>query len=239
MLTLRASQDRGSASFDWLESKHSFSFGSYYDPDHMQFGPLRVINEDWIDPAAGFGMHGHKDMEIITYVLDGALEHRDSLGSGSVIRHGDVQRMSAGTGIRHSEFNHSKTEPVHLLQIWIEPERAGLTPSYEERAFAGTIGPGLTLIASRDARDGSLTIHQDVDLYAARPSAGDRIDHAPAAGRKIWVQTARGEIEVNGQRLEAGDGLAIEDETSVTVLARSDAEFLLFDMNRTARHPSA
>lgn len=231
MLTLRASQDRGSASFDWLESRHSFSFGSYYDPDHMQFGPLRVINEDWIEPAAGFGMHGHKDMEIITYVLDGALEHKDSLGSGSVIRHGDVQRMSAGTGIRHSEFNHSRTEPVHLLQIWIEPEAKGLTPDYEERDFADGIGPELTLIASRDARGGSLKIHRDVDLYAARPAAGDRIEHAPAAGRRVWIQTARGEIEVNGEALAAGDGLAIEDEPRVTILARSDAELLLFDMH--------
>lgn len=230
MLNVRGSADRGSASLGWLESKHTFSFGSYHDPDHMGFGSLRVINEDWIDPGAGFDTHGHKDMEIISYVLEGALEHKDSIGSGSVMRPGDVQHMTAGTGIRHSEFNHSQTEPVHLLQIWIEPERAGLAPGYSEKSFAAERHGRLCLLASRDGRDGSLTIHQGADVFATQLEAAAEVQHKTGPGRKIWVQVARGEVELNGEVVVEGDGVALEDEPRITLKARTDAEFLLFDM---------
>lgn len=230
MLTLRESNDRGSASLGWLESKHSFSFGSYHDPNHMGFGALRVINEDWIDPGAGFDTHGHRDMEIVSYVLDGALEHKDSIGSGSVMRPGDVQRMSAGTGIRHSEFNHSQHDPVHLLQIWIEPERAGLTPGYEEKSFAADRRGRLCLLASRDGRDGALTIHQDVDIFATQLEASAEVQYEVRPGRKVWVQVARGAADINGEQLGEGDGAALEGEPKLKLKARTDAEILLFDM---------
>jgi hypothetical protein len=231
MIVIRKSEDRGHVDFGWLESKHTFSFGHYVDPKHMGVGPLRVINEDRVKPGAGFDTHGHRDMEIISYVLDGALEHRDSIGTGSVIRPGEVQRMSAGTGIRHSEYNHSDDAPVHFLQIWILPETDGLVPSYEQKAFAAVETKGrLRLVGSRDGRDGSVTIHQDVDLYAGRFDDGDTARLPLAPGRSAWVQVARGDVEVNGARLNTGDGAYISDSATVEVTGREGAEILAFDM---------
>ncbi|MEJ2258146.1 MAG: pirin family protein, partial [Woeseiaceae bacterium] len=199
MLAIRAANERGKASFGWLDSRHTFSFGHYYDPQFMGFGPLRVINEDRVRPGEGFATHGHRDMEIISYVLDGALEHKDSLGTGSIIRPGDVQRMTAGTGVHHSEYNASATDPVHFLQIWILPERDGLEPGYEQKAFPAEEKLGrLRLVGSRDGRDGSVTIHQDVDLYAALLGAGDEIAHRFAEGRYGWLQVARGSVRLEG-----------------------------------------
>ncbi|HEX7965263.1 MAG TPA: pirin family protein [Gammaproteobacteria bacterium] len=232
MITLRPAAERGKADFGWLDSRHTFSFGQYMDPRHMGFGPLRVINEDKVQPAQGFGTHGHADMEIISYVLEGALEHKDSIGTGSVIRPGDVQRMSAGTGIQHSEFNHSKSEPVHFLQIWLIPERRGIQPGYEQKRFEDADKRGrLRLIASRDGREGSVTVHLDADLYACVLDEGDGVRHAPAPGRSQWLQVARGALTLNGQRLAAGDGAALQGEREVAVSAAVDGtEFLLFDM---------
>ena len=232
MIRIRKAAERGSVSFGWLQSKHTFSFGQYHDPAHMGFGALRVINEDRVEPGAGFATHGHQDMEIISYVLDGALAHRDSLGTGSVIRPGDVQRMSAGTGIRHSEFNHSDRDAVHFLQIWLVPERAGLPPSYEQKAFGDAELRGrLRLIGAQDGRDGAVTIHQDVDLYAGRFGSGDRARLAVGSGRIAWVQVARGAVEVDGERLAAGDGAAITDPESIAIDGREeDAEVLVFVM---------
>lgn len=231
MLNIRKSDERGPTNIGWLNSKHTFSFGRYYDQAHMGFGPLRVINEDRVIPGAGFGTHGHSDMEIISYVLDGALEHKDSIGTGSVIRPGDVQRMSAGSGIHHSEFNHSKTDPVHFLQIWIVPERGGLEPSYEQRAFTDAEKRGrLRLVGSRDGRDGSVTIHQDVDLYAGLFDDGESARLRLRPGRKAWVQVARGDAVVNGDRLAAGDGAAITGVETLKIEGRQDAEVLVFDM---------
>jgi quercetin 2,3-dioxygenase len=232
MIQIRGAADRGASDLGWLDSRHTFSFSDYYDPGHMGFGPLRVINEDRVVPGAGFGKHGHRDMEIISYVLEGALEHKDSIGTGSVIRPGDVQIMSAGTGILHSEFNHSKVEPVHFLQIWIEPERAGIAPRYEQKTFSDGDKRGrLLLVASPDGRDGSLTVHQDVELRAAILEAGQRVAQALKTGRKAWLQLARGDLQLNGQDLKAGDGAAIEAESSLTLEAKSDrAEILLFDL---------
>lgn len=232
MLTLRKAEERGRANFGWLDSRHSFSFGHYYDPGHMGFGSLRVINDDRIAGGEGFPTHPHADMEIITYVLSGALSHKDSLGTGSVIHRGDVQRMSAGTGIRHSEFNAAATEPVHLLQIWIIPERKGLIPSYEQTTFADADKRGvLRLIGSRDGRDGSVTIHQDVDLYATILGENDTVAHALAPGRKAWVQVARGTATLNGEQLHPGDGVAVENADTVELVGTSDdAEILLFDL---------
>jgi redox-sensitive bicupin YhaK (pirin superfamily) len=230
-LTLRRAEERGKANFGWLDSRHSFSFGHYYDPAHMGFGPLRVINEDRVAPGGGFPAHPHSDMEIISYVLDGALEHKDSLGTGSVIRPGDVQRMSAGTGVRHSEFNASKTDPVHFLQIWVIPEKPGITPGYEQKTFARAEKQGrLRLIGSRDGRDGSVTIHQDVDLYATVLADGQSVHHALKSGRGAWVQVARGAILLNGERLEAGDGVSIAQEGEIVIGGLDDSEVLLFDM---------
>jgi len=228
---LRKSEERGKANFGWLDSKHSFSFGHYYDSKHMGFGPLRVINEDRVTPGGGFPTHPHSDMEIISYVLDGALEHKDSIGTGSVIRPGDVQRMSAGTGIRHSEFNASKTAPVHFLQIWIIPDRKGLAPGYEQKTFVASEKSGrLRLIGSRDGRDGSVTVHQDVDIYATVLEPGETVSHALAADRIAWIQVARGSIKLNGQLLEAGDGLAVQTQGELLLKSESSAEVLLFDM---------
>lgn len=230
-LTLRKAQERGRANLGWLDSRHTFSFGHYYDPEHMGFGPLRVINDDRVAPGGGFPTHPHSDMEIISYVLEGALEHKDSIGTGSVIRPGDVQRMSAGTGIRHSEFNASKSEPVHFLQIWILPEKKGLEPGYEQKAFADEEKRGrLRLIGARDGRDGAITIHQDVDLYAALLAKGEADEHTIAAGRGGWVQVARGSVAVNGRALDEGDGLAISTSGAVRIEGLADAEVLLFDM---------
>jgi hypothetical protein len=232
MLTLRRAEERGRANLGWLDSRHSFSFGHYYDPEHMGFGPLRVINDDRVAPGGGFPTHPHGDMEIVTYVLDGALAHKDSLGTGAVIRAGDVQRMSAGSGIRHSEFNASKTEPVHFLQIWILPEKAGLEPGYEQRTFSAEEKRGrLRLVGSRDGRDGSVTIHQDVDLYATLLDDGGSVSHALKAGRSAWVQVAQGTATLNGAQLYPGDGVAVEEPGDLTLVGTSeDAEILLFDM---------
>jgi quercetin 2,3-dioxygenase len=231
MITVRKSAERGVTKIDWLDSRHSFSFGDYYDPRQMGFGPLRVINEDFVRAGEGFGMHPHRDMEIITYIVSGALEHRDSLGTGSVIRPGDVQRMTAGTGIRHSEFNPSAEEPVHLLQIWILPERKNLEPSYEERAFSDAERQGkLRLIAARDGRDGAVTIHQDADVYASLLDSGQQVVHELADGRTAWLQLIKGELKLNNTQLEAGDGAAVTAESRLQITARQSAEFLLFDM---------
>jgi quercetin 2,3-dioxygenase len=230
-VTLRKSEERGRANFGWLDSRHSFSFGHYYDPEHMGIGPLRVINDDRVAPGGGFPTHPHSDMEIISYVLEGALEHRDSLGTGSVIRPGDVQRMSAGTGIRHSEFNASKKEPVHFLQIWVIPERQGLAPSYQQKAFSDADKRGLLrLVGSRSGRDGSVLIHQDVDLYAALLATAESVSHELRAGRCAWLQVARGAVKLNGEQLLAGDGAAIETAGSLVITGIEDAEVLLFDM---------
>ncbi len=231
MITVRKSGDRGVARFDWLFSRHTFSFGHYYDPKHMGFGPLRVINEDQVKPGAGFPTHGHQDMEILSYVLAGALEHKDSLGTGSVIRPGDVQRMSAGTGIRHSEYNHSASDPVHFLQIWILPEAGGIAPGYQQIAVPDAEKRGaLRLIGSRDGREGSVTIHQDVDLYAGLFDGAETADLTLRKGRLAWIQVARGTVTVAGEPLEAGDGLAIRDVDTITIADGADAEVLLFDM---------
>jgi quercetin 2,3-dioxygenase len=231
MVTLRPAAERGRTQIDWLDSRHSFSFGDYQNPRQMGFRSLRVINDDRVAPAAGFGMHGHRDMEIVTYVLEGALEHRDSLGTGEVIRRGDVQRMTAGTGIRHSEFNPSQTEPVHFLQVWIFPQERGLRPAYEQKTFpeAGKRGR-LRLIASPDERDGGLKIHQDVDLFASVLGPNEGVTHALAHGRSAWLQVARGRIELNGRAMAEGDGAAVVDEKELAVVSEAGAEFLLFDL---------
>lgn len=232
MLMFRPSEARGHANFGWLDSRHSFSFGRYFDPAHMGFGALRVINEDKVAPGAGFDTHDHRDMEIITYVLEGGVEHKDSLGTGSVVRPGDVQRMTAGTGIQHSEFNASSTDPVHFLQIWIEPERKGLEPGYEQKTFPTNERTGtLKLVGSRDGREGSLTIHQDVDLYSTSLATGGGVTHEIRSGRKVWIQVARGTITANDQPLYAGDGLGLSDEGTLMITATDDAEVLLFDLS--------
>jgi redox-sensitive bicupin YhaK (pirin superfamily) len=232
MITVRSSRDRGNANFGWLDSRHTFSFGSYYDPQHMGFGPLRVINEDKVTPGQGFSTHGHRDMEIISYVLDGALAHKDSIGNGSVMHPGDVQRMSAGTGILHSEYNASETDPVHFLQIWILPETEGIAPGYEQTFFTPEDKQGnLRLVGSCDGRDGSVTIHQDLNLYAARLSPDESVSHTLEAGRLGWVHVARGVVTLNGHDLTAGDGAAIADESVLTLTGiGDDTEVLLFDM---------
>jgi len=232
MITIRPAQDRGTANFGWLDSRHTFSFGNYHDPNYMGFADLRVINEDKVTSGQGFGTHGHRDMEIISYVLEGALEHKDSIGTGSVIRPGDVQRMSAGTGIQHSEFNASKTEPVHFLQIWILPEQKGIKPSYEQKTFSEEEKRGtLRLVGSRDGRDGSITIHQDVNLYASTLPDGETVSHPLAEGRVAWLQVVRGAVQLNDQPLTAGDGAAIAQESRITLQgAAKDTEVLLFDM---------
>jgi len=233
MIAIRPSNERGNANFGWLNSRHTFSFGHYYDPEFMGFGPLRVINEDKVQPAQGFATHGHSDMEIISYVLDGALEHKDSLGTGSIIRPGDVQRMTAGTGVRHSEYNASKTDPVHFLQIWIIPEANSLEPSYEQKAFTAEEKQGqLRLVGSRDGREGSVTIHQDVDLYASLLVRGDSVTHQLAENRLGWLQVARGEVRLNGKNLKAGDGVSVTGPQPDEIDGVEDAEVLLFDMGR-------
>ena len=231
MVAIRKAAERGRARFGWLDSRHTFSFGHYYDPQHMGFGPLRVINEDRVEPARGFDTHPHRDMEIISYVLDGALEHKDSLGNGSIIRPGDVQRMSAGTGVLHSEFNASDSDPVHFLQIWILPERTGLDPGYEQKNFDPEGRRGrLRLVGSPDGRDGSVTIHQEVDLYAALLDADEQVEHELAEGRRGWVHVARGRVALNGTALGAGDGAAVHGPVTVSLGDADDAEILLFDM---------
>jgi quercetin 2,3-dioxygenase len=231
MIRIRRSAERGHADFGWLKSRHTFSFGNYHDDRFMGFGPLRVINEDRVEPGRGFGQHSHQNMEILSWVLDGALAHKDSIGTGAVIVPGEMQRMTAGTGIAHSEFNNSASERVHFLQIWILPAKQGLTPGYEQRSFAEKLRDGgLLLVASADGRDGSVLIHQDVDLYVARPAADAQLSHPFKSGRIGWVQVARGSIEIDGQSLEQGDGAAIDDVAQLRIEALEDAELLLFDM---------
>ena len=232
MINLRRAAERGIANFGWLDSRHTFSFGDYHDPEQMGFGVLRVINEDRVSPGQGFGTHGHRDMEIISYVLEGALEHKDSIGTGSVIRPGDVQVMSAGTGIRHSEFNHSKKDPVHFLQIWVMPDRQGLKPRYDQKNFPDMEKRGrLRLVGSPDGRDGSIIIHQDAEIYASLLASGEAVAHALPAGRRGWVQVIRGAVEVNGQSVSAGDGVAVKDEPDLAITSRADAsEILVFDL---------
>jgi redox-sensitive bicupin YhaK (pirin superfamily) len=232
MVNVRYAGNRGVTNLGWLDSRHSFSFGHYYDPEHMGFGPLRVINQDRVRPGAGFDTHGHRDMEIVSYVLDGALEHKDSIGTGSVIRPGDVQVMSAGTGIRHSEFNHSKQEPVHFLQIWLLPDKQGLPPRYDQKSFADAEKRGrLRLVGSPDGRDGSIVIHQDAELYDSLLDDGESVNHVLKSGRKAWVQVVRGAVAVNGEALRAGDGASVERESKLAVTARADgSEILLFDL---------
>lgn len=232
MITLRPSRDRGQANFGWLDTRHTFSFGNYYDPDHMGFATLRVINEDKVAPKQGFPTHGHRDMEIVTYVLKGSLAHKDSIGNGSIMRPGDVQRMSAGTGIMHSEYNASETDPVHLLQIWILPEVKGIAPSYEQTFFAPEEKQGrLRLVGSRDGREGSVTIHQDLNLYAGLLTPQQSVTHTFDGDRTAWVHVAKGAVNLNGHDLTAGDGAAVSAETTLTLTGTSeDAEVLLFDM---------
>ena len=231
MITIRKSEERGHFDFGWLDTYHTFSFDQYFDPAHMHFRHLRVINEDRVAPGQGFPTHSHRDMEIITYILSGALEHQDSMGNGSVIRPGDVQRMSAGTGVSHSEYNPSETEAVHLLQIWIMPRARGLPSGYEQKAFTEDERRGrLRLVASEDGREGSVTIQQDARLYAGILERGSAAEHKFAAGRYGWAQVARGNVEINGVTLNQGDGAAIRDEDSVKLVAEDQAEVLLFDL---------
>ena len=231
MLQIRKSEARGAANHGWLDSKHSFSFGSYHDPDHVGFGPLLVINEDRVQGSQGFGTHGHRDMEIISYVLSGALEHKDSMGTGSVLHYGDVQRMSAGTGVRHSEFNHNADEIVHFLQIWIQPNQVGIPPSYEEKNFTVESKLGnLRLIASKDGREGSVLIHQDASIFATILRSGDAVEHKLAAGRIAYVHVIRGDVTVNGTALKGGDALKLTAEELVTLGNATDAEVLVFDL---------
>jgi redox-sensitive bicupin YhaK (pirin superfamily) len=230
MNQLRKSNDRGHANHGWLDSHHSFSFGGYHDPAHMGYGALRVINEDRVAPSSGFGTHGHRDMEIITYVLEGELGHKDSIGNGSVIRPGDVQRMSAGTGIRHSEYNHAAQE-THFLQIWIEPNVTGIAPGYEEKRFEAAEKRGrLKLVASPDGADGSVLIHQDARLYAGLFNGAESATLELSAGRRAYVHVARGSVSVNGMALEAGDALKVSDEAAVKLSDGVDAEVLVFDL---------
>jgi hypothetical protein len=231
MIVKRPAAERGHFDHGWLDTSHTFSFADYHDPAHMGFRALRVINEDRVAAGQGFGAHSHRDMEIITYVLDGALAHADSIGKRSTIVPGDVQRMSAGTGITHSEFNARQDEPVHFLQIWLLPDRRDLAPGYEQKAIPESEERGvLRLLASRDGRDGTVTIHQDVDLYASRLEPGERVKHALADGRHAWLQMVRGRIELNGTPLAAGDGAAVSGENALEMVAQESAHFLLFDL---------
>lgn len=231
MLEIRKSEERGVADHGWLKSQHTFSFADYYDPKQMGFGPLRVINEDRVQSGQGFGTHGHRDMEIISYVLEGALEHKDSIGTGSVIRYGDVQRMSAGSGVQHSEFNHSPSEPVHFLQIWIEPNVKNISPSYEEKRFDVAAKQGrLCLIASSEGRDDSVRIHQQADVYASILSGDDAIIHQLASGRIGYVHVIRGQLSVNGITLDSGDAVKASAENFLSLSDAKDAEVLLFDL---------
>jgi len=231
MLTVRKAEERGHANHGWLNSWHTFSFADYQDPRHMGFGPLRVINDDTVQPGQGFGTHGHRDMEIITYVLDGAVEHKDSMGNGSIIRPGNVQRMSAGTGVRHSEFNPSRDERVHFLQIWIEPKITGVKPGYEEKQFGLADKKGqLRLVASPNGREGAVTIHQDATVYASMLDGKDAVTHRLATGRRAYIHVARGAVKVNGTALKDGDGARVENESSIELKDAREAEVLLFDL---------
>lgn len=228
-MQIRRADERGRTKLDWLDSAHTFSFGLYHDERYMGFGPMRVINEDRVHGGGGFDPHSHRDMEIITYVLRGGLKHQDSLGNSSTIHAGDLQRMSAGTGVTHSEHNASADEIVHFLQIWIEPERRGMHPSYQQRSFDSA--GGLGLVGSRDGRDGSVTIHRDVELYLGRLAAGGRVAYEPELGRNVWVQVTRGGVRLNGQELAESDGAALDGGSAIEIVAAGDAEFLLFDLD--------
>ena len=231
MIRVRRSEERGLARHGWLESRHSFSFAEYHDPHHMGFRALRVINQDRVQPGRGFGTHAHRDMEIVTYVLEGALEHKDSLGTTSLIRPGEIQRMTAGTGVTHSEYNASRDALVHFLQIWIQPERAGLAPGYEQRAFAREKRRGrLQLVVSNDGREGSVVIHQDASLYLVELEPGVRVVHPLGHARHSWIQVTRGSVSLAGQRLETGDGAAISDEPRLEIAGVELGELLLFDL---------
>jgi len=231
MMDVRKSAERGHAEHGWLDSRHTFSFADYHDPAHMGFRSLRVINEDHVAAARGFGAHPHRDMEILTWVVSGAVQHGDSMGNRAVVRPGELQRMTAGTGVTHSEINPSPAEELHLLQIWIQPEKHGLEPGYEQISFAGRFEPGrLLLVASPDGRDGSVRIHQDVALYDGLLESGDRIEHALAPGRHAWLQVVSGTVDAGGNVLHAGDGLAVSDESTLALAASAPAEVLLFDL---------
>lgn len=231
MITIRRASERGHANHGWLDAHHTFSFADYHDPNWMGFRSLRVINDDTIAGGGGFGTHPHRDMEIVTYILSGALQHRDSMGHQAVLKPGDVQRISAGTGIAHSEYNYSPIDPVHLLQIWILPNRKGATPAYAERSFGNdSAKPGLTLVASRDGRDGSVSLNQDAEFWLARLAEGAKATHALKPGRHAWVQVAEGEVVLNGRALRAGDGAALSEEADVTLTAKTPAQALLFDL---------
>ena len=231
MMTLRKAGDRGHADHGWLDTYHTFSFAGYYDPAHMGFRTLRVINDDKVAPGAGFGTHPHRDMEIITYVLSGALEHKDSMGNGRIIRPGEVQYMAAGTGVQHSEFNPSERESVHLLQIWIQPDRKGAKPRYEEKSLAKATAGRLQLVASKAGRDESIAINQDADLYVARLTPGDKVAQELRPQRHAWIHVAKGEVSVNGLALNAGDAVALSDERRIELAATQDSHVLLFDLN--------
>ena len=231
MIKIRQAHERGGGNHGWLDTRHTFSFSDYYDPRHMGFRTLRVINEDRVAPGQGFGTHGHRDMEILSYVVSGGLGHRDSMGNGEVIRPHEWQRMTAGTGVRHSEMNASKTEPVHFLQIWLLPEAEGIRPGYEQKLFAPEEKTGrLRLVASRDGREGSLKIHQDVAVYNALLRGGESVEHRLEAGRHAWLQVVKGAVELNGQGLGAGDGAAVSEESGLIIKAGDDSEVILFDL---------
>ncbi|HTI97501.1 MAG TPA: pirin family protein [Dongiaceae bacterium] len=231
MMKIRKASERGHASHGWLDSYHTFSFADYYDPQWMGYRSLRVINDDLIMPGGGFGTHPHRDMEIITYVLSGELEHKDSMGNGRVIRPGEVQYMSAGTGIQHSEFNPRDDEALHLLQIWIQPEKRGVTPRYAEKSFQNVPRGDLHLVTSRDGRNGSISVHQDADLWLARLDPGQKVAHKLQTGRHAWVHVAEGEVEINGQALSGGDAAEVEGDTTIQLAAQKPAQVLLFDLN--------
>jgi len=231
MMKIRKANERGHASHGWLDTYHTFSFADYYDPQWMGFRSLRVINDDLVMPAMGFGTHPHRDMEIITYILSGALEHKDSLGNGRVIRAGEVQYMAAGTGVQHSEFNPASDEPVHLLQVWIQPDRKGVTPRYAERSLKDAAAGTLHLVTSKTGRDGSIAIHQDADLWLAKLDAANRVTHKLAPGRHAWIHVAEGEVSFNGETLRGGDAVAVSEETALELSATLPAQVLLFDLN--------
>jgi redox-sensitive bicupin YhaK (pirin superfamily) len=231
MIKIRKSDDRGQANHGWLDARHTFSFADYYDPENTHFRSLRVINEDRVAPKMGFGMHPHRDMEIITYVVSGALKHSDSMGHTAIMRGGDVQRISAGSGIQHSEVNASETEPVHLLQIWIMPDQKNAKPAYAEKSFAQAAPGQLHLVASKSGRDGSLPINQDAELFLGKLAPGDTVDHVLDAKRHAWLQLIAGDVEVNGETLHAGDAAEISDVGKVHISARAKADFLLFNLN--------
>jgi len=231
MMNIRRANERGHADYGWLNTNYTFSFADYYDPEWMGYRSLRVINDDVVAGGGGFGTHPHRDMEIITYVLSGSLEHKDSMGNGRIIKPGEVQYMAAGTGIRHSEFNPSSSEPVHLLQIWIEPDKKNAKPAYAERSFTNAPTGKLSLVASKSGRDGSIPINQDADFLVGKFAAGDKVTYALKKYRNAWLHVAEGQVELNGEKLNAGDGVAVSDENQLTLKSNSVAQVLLFDMN--------